>query len=113
MVKTTTPEMIPRGNGPGKNLGQSFNHTCSLSKSSQYLFYNTLTDYYNLSSSYNQHSYAHFRYTDAQLIGFEVGKRRLGTARRVIVVGLSHGKQLMHYHMAVSSSKTKTSCDAL
>ena len=34
-------------------------------------------------------------------------KRRLGTAHRVIVVGLSHGKHVL-YHTVAVFSKTKT-----
>ena len=69
---------------------QSFNHT--MSKSSQYLFYNTTTDY--LSPSYTQHSYALFRSTDAWLIGFEVGKKTSGCCPRHVTGRLLHGKRL-------------------
>ena len=69
------------------------------------MFYNAPTEY--LSSSYTQRSYAPFRYTDAQMIGFEVGKKTSGyctpcDSRRTITW------QLMHHHTAVVSSKNKT-----
>ena len=83
MVKTTTPVVILGAlylEWSGDHWGSlCFNH--STSKSSQYLFYNTPTDY--LVSDIQTHHW----------LGSSLVKRRLGTSGRVLVVGLSHSKR--------------------